>query len=480
MGPTKFQQGCFDQFTWKLLTPHVVDRFQLNMFEKHMSRVGWQFYEIVQTSAKTDSYFVNKDGSRCSLARVYNSIPWTSGLCLQNMVMSWLVLSNGHDSQSQIWCVKSFPTPSFTDKICFSGFPPCLWNVHCATCFLIVSSGCFLQQARAEQEEEFISNTLMKKIQDLKKEKESLAMNYEQEEEFLTNDLSRKLLQVSYLLWENSHRFSFARVQMKTGKVWYLGWILELHSLTRVVNHANVETLCSCSFISFSNSGKLTFPQKKWNFPGLNGRVTPGFFSSDAQNVFSAVPNETKRKFILRFCVATAKKKYIYIYSFTLFPFLQLRQEKVELEQTLEKEQEYQVNKLMRKIEKLEADTVSKQNTLEQVRLFSRFPLIAVESTGPWPQRPSQLLQWGGGRGWSLLGSRSDTKTRPTFRTTCLLSLRALMTPLKIRPSAFWQWSLERPKLLTQMQLLFELQMSGQSYWQSYFCLNCVQFCTVR
>lgn len=53
-----------------------------------------------------------------------------------------------------------------------------------------------LQQARAEQEEEFISNTLLKKIQALKKEKETLALNYEQEEECLTNDLSRKLNQV--------------------------------------------------------------------------------------------------------------------------------------------------------------------------------------------------------------------------------------------------------------------------------------------
>ena len=53
------------------------------------------------------------------------------------------------------------------------------------------------QQARAEQEEEFISNTLLKKIQALKKEKETLALNYEQEEECLTNDLSRKLSQVS-------------------------------------------------------------------------------------------------------------------------------------------------------------------------------------------------------------------------------------------------------------------------------------------
>ncbi len=49
-------------------------------------------------------------------------------------------------------------------------------------------------QAKAEQEEEFISNTLLKKIQELKKEKETLANNYEREEEFLTNDLSRKTI----------------------------------------------------------------------------------------------------------------------------------------------------------------------------------------------------------------------------------------------------------------------------------------------
>ncbi|KFD52138.1 hypothetical protein M514_06983 [Trichuris suis] len=53
-----------------------------------------------------------------------------------------------------------------------------------------------LIQAKAEQEEEFISNTLLKKIQELKKEKEALAVNYEQEEECLTNDLSRKLSQL--------------------------------------------------------------------------------------------------------------------------------------------------------------------------------------------------------------------------------------------------------------------------------------------
>lgn len=54
-----------------------------------------------------------------------------------------------------------------------------------------------LQQAKAEQEEEYISNTLLKKIQALKKEKETLAHHYEREEECLTNDLSRKLDQVN-------------------------------------------------------------------------------------------------------------------------------------------------------------------------------------------------------------------------------------------------------------------------------------------
>jgi len=51
-------------------------------------------------------------------------------------------------------------------------------------------------QAQAEQEEEFISNTLMKTISKLKKDKEQLAKDYEEEEECLTNDLSRKLLQL--------------------------------------------------------------------------------------------------------------------------------------------------------------------------------------------------------------------------------------------------------------------------------------------
>lgn len=74
-----------------------------------------------------------------------------------------------------------------------------IWSlvVPCVNECVLLSHVLFLfQQARAEQEEEFISNTLLKKIQALKKEKETLAHHYEQEEECLTNDLSRKLNQV--------------------------------------------------------------------------------------------------------------------------------------------------------------------------------------------------------------------------------------------------------------------------------------------
>jgi len=47
-----------------------------------------------------------------------------------------------------------------------------------------------------------------------------------------------------------------------------------------------------------------------------------------------------------------------------------LRQEKIQLEQTLEQEQEYQVNKLMRRIDRLESDVLAKQTTLEQVKII--------------------------------------------------------------------------------------------------------------
>ncbi|VDL96970.1 unnamed protein product [Schistocephalus solidus] len=53
-----------------------------------------------------------------------------------------------------------------------------------------------LKQAKAEQEEEYISNMLQRRISELKKEKEALALNYEQEEECLTNELNRKLVQL--------------------------------------------------------------------------------------------------------------------------------------------------------------------------------------------------------------------------------------------------------------------------------------------
>ena len=81
----------------------------------------------------------------------------------------------------------------------------CFVCVCVCVCVSLLSG--LLQQAQAEQEEEFISNTLLKKINALKKEKEALAMNYEQEEEYLTNDLSRKLAQVCNLPGRDSFMY---------------------------------------------------------------------------------------------------------------------------------------------------------------------------------------------------------------------------------------------------------------------------------
>ena len=53
---------------------------------------------------------------------------------------------------------------------------------------------------------------------------------------------------------------------------------------------------------------------------------------------------------------------------YKILHFMQLRQEKVQLEHTLEQEQECLVNKLMRRIEKLESETTAKQTNLETLR----------------------------------------------------------------------------------------------------------------
>lgn len=58
---------------------------------------------------------------------------------------------------------------------------------------------------------------------------------------------------------------------------------------------------------------------------------------------------------------------FIRLITSTFSPPPQLQHEKAELEQHLEQEQEFQVNKLMKKIKKMENETIAKQMTLEQV-----------------------------------------------------------------------------------------------------------------
>lgn len=98
------------------------------------------------------------------------------GACFPSLSVSYSLI---RIKVKTVWCARSKSL--------------CHWYLFCR-CLFVFSVP---QQARAEQEEEFISNTLFKKIQALQKEKETLAVNYEKEEEFLTNELSRKLMQVS-------------------------------------------------------------------------------------------------------------------------------------------------------------------------------------------------------------------------------------------------------------------------------------------
>ena len=53
-----------------------------------------------------------------------------------------------------------------------------------------------MQQTASEQENELISNKLLRRIDELKHEKEKLLLQVEREEEYLTNTLQKQLAQV--------------------------------------------------------------------------------------------------------------------------------------------------------------------------------------------------------------------------------------------------------------------------------------------
>ncbi|KAF3828104.1 hypothetical protein GH733_001339 [Mirounga leonina] len=154
-------------------------------------------------------------------------------------------------------------------------------------------------QARAEQEEEFISNTLFKKIQALQKEKETLAVNYEKEEEFLTNELSRKLMQLQHEKaeleqhLEQEQEFQVNKLMKKIKK-------LENDTISKQLTLEQASVLI----------GAGGLPSATWQCP--------------------------------------------------------LRREKIDLENTLEQEQEALVNRLWKRMDKLEAEKRILQEKLDQ------------------------------------------------------------------------------------------------------------------
>lgn len=158
-------------------------------------------------------------------------------------------------------------------------------------------------QVKTEQEEEFISNTLFKKIKELKKEKETLANNYEREEELLTNDLSRKLQQIR----DEKHSLEQSLEQEQAAQISQLmKRIQRLEAET--TNKQN--TLVNATWISFNST--LVFVLQE-----------------------------------------------------------QLKRDKIELENTLEKEQESLVNRLWKRMDKLETDKKLLQSKIQQPHSYN-------------------------------------------------------------------------------------------------------------
>lgn len=105
-------------------------------------------------------------------------------------------------------------------------------------------------------------------------------------------------------------------------------------------------------------------------------------------------------------------------YQVLLYFSFQLRQEKCKLEQTLEQEQECLVNKLMRKIEKLEAETSAKQSNLEQLRREK------VELENTLEQEQEALVN----RLWKRMDKLEQEKRYISFRRRSVVLLFSFVT----------------------------------------------------
>ncbi|KAH7977429.1 hypothetical protein HPB49_001488 [Dermacentor silvarum] len=199
-------------------------------------------------------------------------------------------------------------------------------------------------QAKAEQEEEFISNTLLKKIQALKKEKETLALNYEQEEECLTNDLSRKLNQLrqeKVQLEQSLEQEQEALVNKLMRKIerleaQTLAKQANLEQLRREKATGNRQTAFNdiFSLMDISRRALHTKPRQSY----VKAKLTPAADRA-ARNLTSD-------------CARSIRELYAEL--------------NVELECTLEQEQEALVNRLWKRMDKLEAEKRMLQERLEQ------------------------------------------------------------------------------------------------------------------
>ncbi|ETN80286.1 hypothetical protein NECAME_02418 [Necator americanus] len=226
--------------------------------------------------------------------------------------------------------------------------------------------------AKAEQEEEYISNILLKRIQKLKNDKETLAQKYEQEEEFLTNDLMRKIKQ-SFIIMDlnysialpmraKNHRIDTAKHE-NPRTIHRSAWILPKHPFALLVRESSSHALApsknrarpGTAMVSISSTLSLILPifgavQLQSERDILEGNV-----KSEQASVIDSLLTTIRR---MESEMAAGRKNMD-----------RMRKEKIDQENALEHEQELLFNTLGKQMDQLNQEKRKMQASLQKAYL---------------------------------------------------------------------------------------------------------------
>lgn len=105
---------------------------------------------------------------------------------------------------------------------------------------------CALGGPQVEQEEELIANKLMKRLELLKREKQSLAREVEQEEEYLTNNLQKRMFRLGHEKADLENRLEAEQARLRKSKKKGREHIVYRETLTHCVCQCASGQACPC------------------------------------------------------------------------------------------------------------------------------------------------------------------------------------------------------------------------------------------